>query len=207
MQTRFILRFDDICPTMNWRVWRLLERDLYELNIKPLMAVIPDNRDRNLIVSAPGVDDFWNSVRSWQERGWTIGLHGYQHRYLTNATGMYGRMPRSEFAGLPYEIQEIKLRNAIRIFREQQVSGAFLRCHNRRHSFKAGRANHQRRLCDLSLSGCGGGYLDSPAVWEVSQTALRRLDDLLPFQLMDGRRNGPLPAGPAKVPPALHSRR
>jgi hypothetical protein len=35
---------------------------------------------------------------------------------------MYGRMPRSEFAGLPYEIQEIKLRNAIRIFREQQVS-------------------------------------------------------------------------------------
>jgi|HubBroStandDraft_4_1064222.scaffolds.fasta_scaffold38587_3 predicted deacetylase len=122
MRTRFILRFDDICPTMNWRVWRLLEHDLYELNIKPLMAVIPDNRDRDLMVSAPSVDDFWNSVRSWQEHGWTIGLHGYQHRYLTNAAGMYGRMPRSEFAGLPYEIQEIKLRNAVRIFREQQVS-------------------------------------------------------------------------------------
>lgn len=122
MRTRFILRFDDICPTMNWRVWRLLEHDLYELNIKPLMAVIPDNRDRALIVSAPGLDDFWNNVRAWQKHGWTIGMHGYQHRYLTAATGMYGRMPRSEFAGLPYEIQEIKLRNAIRIFREQQVS-------------------------------------------------------------------------------------
>jgi predicted deacetylase len=122
MRTRFIMRFDDICPTMNWRVWRLLEHDLYELNIKPLMAVVPDNRDRDLMVSAPSVDDFWNSVRSWQKHGWTIGLHGYQHRYLTNAAGMYGRMPRSEFAGLPYEIQEIKLRNAVRIFREQQVS-------------------------------------------------------------------------------------
>ncbi len=122
MRTRFILRFDDICPTMNWRIWRLLEADLCELKIKPLLAVIPDNRDRDLVVSTPGVDDFWMSVRGWQKRGWTIGLHGYQHRYLTNVAGMYGRIPRSEFAGLPYEIQEIKLRNAIRIFREQQVS-------------------------------------------------------------------------------------
>ena len=124
MNTRFILRFDDICPTMNWRVWRLLERDLFDLNIRPLMAVIPDNRDRELMVSAPEVDDFWKSVRSWQERGWTIGLHGYQHRYVTNLAGMYGRIPRSEFAGLPYEIQEIKLRNAVRIFREHGISPA-----------------------------------------------------------------------------------
>lgn len=122
MRTRLILRFDDICPTMNWRIWRLLERDLYELNIRPLMAVVPDNRDRELIVSEPSVDDFWNSVRAWQKHGWTIGLHGYQHRYLTNVAGMYGRMPRSEFAGLPNEVQEIKLRNALRIFREQQVT-------------------------------------------------------------------------------------
>ena len=63
---------------MNWRIWRLLERDLFGLNIKPMMAVIPDNRDRELMVNAPGVGDFWNSVRSWQEHGWTIGLHGYQ---------------------------------------------------------------------------------------------------------------------------------
>jgi len=72
---------------MNWQIWRLLGRDLYALNIKLLMAVIPDNRDRELMVSAPGVDDFWNSVRSWQKRAWTVGLHGYQHRYLTAVAG------------------------------------------------------------------------------------------------------------------------
>ena len=121
MRTQFILRFDDICPTMNWRIWRFLEPDLCDLNIKPLMAVIPDNRDRELMVSAPGGTDFWKNVRSWQERGWTIGLHGYQHRYVTSVAGIYGRIPRSEFAGLPYEIQEIKLCNAIRIFREHGV--------------------------------------------------------------------------------------
>jgi peptidoglycan/xylan/chitin deacetylase (PgdA/CDA1 family) len=109
---------------MNWRIWRLLEADLYQLNISPVMAVIPDNRDRQLMVSAPDNGDFWQHVRCWQERGWTIGMHGYQHCYLTTVAGMYGRIPRSEFAGLPYEIQEIKLRNAIRIFRENGVSPA-----------------------------------------------------------------------------------
>lgn len=122
MRTRFILRFDDICPTMNWQIWQLLEHDLCELDIKPILAVVPDNRDKELMVSEPGLDDFWKSVRCWQRRGWTIGLHGYQHRYVTNVAGRYGTMPRSEFAGLPYEIQEIKLRNAMRIFREQGVS-------------------------------------------------------------------------------------
>jgi hypothetical protein len=74
------------------------------------------------MVSAPDADDFWKRVRTWQQHGFTIGLHGYQHRYLTNIRGKYGRLPRSEFAGLPYEIQEIKLRNAMRIFHEHQVS-------------------------------------------------------------------------------------
>ena len=122
MRTRFILRFDDICPTMNWQIWQLLEHDLCELDIKPILAVVPDNRDKELMVSEPGVDDFWKNVRCWQRRGWTIGLHGYQHRYVTNVAGRYGTMPRSEFAGLPHEIQEIKLRNAMGIFREQGVS-------------------------------------------------------------------------------------
>jgi hypothetical protein len=107
---------------MNWRIWGLLEADLCELGIKPIVAVVPDNRDKHLMVTPQGVGDFWSRVRSWQERGWTIGLHGYQHRYMTDVAGRYGTVGRSEFAGLPYEIQEIKLRNAMRIFREQKVS-------------------------------------------------------------------------------------
>jgi predicted deacetylase len=121
MRARFILRFDDICPTMNWRVWNEIEQELIELGINPILAVVPDNRDKDLVVSAPGVEDFWNRVRSWQKFGWTIGLHGYQHRYLTDDAGMFGRMRRSEFAGLPREIQEMKLRTAIGIFHRHQV--------------------------------------------------------------------------------------
>jgi predicted deacetylase len=120
MKTGFLLRFDDLCPTANWEVWNRLEQLLCEFGVTPIVSVIPDNRDKGLVVARPG-EDFWDRVQSWQKRGWTLGLHGYQHCYLTQKAGFYGRMARSEFAGLPYEVQEIKLQNAVRIFHEHNV--------------------------------------------------------------------------------------
>lgn len=120
MKNGFILRLDDLCPTANWRIWNQVETFLIELDVKPILSVIPDNRDKTLIHDRAG-EDFWSRVQSWQERGWTIGLHGYQHCYLTKNPGMFGRTRRSEFAGVPPEVQEIKLRNAVRIFRQHNV--------------------------------------------------------------------------------------
>ena len=48
---------------------------------------------------APPADDFWARVRGWQARGWAIGLHGYQHRYVTHDGGLVPLNQRSEFAG------------------------------------------------------------------------------------------------------------
>jgi len=121
MRNGFILRFDDLCPTLNWNIWNPLEEFLVEAGVKPILAVIPDNRDKSLVHSSPR-ENFWDRVQSWEKRGWTIGLHGYQHCYLTRNSGMYGRVQRSEFAGLPPEVQEIKLRNAVRIFHQHDVN-------------------------------------------------------------------------------------
>ena len=121
MRSGLILRFDDLCPTVNWSVWNPIEDMLVEFGLRPIISVIPDNRDKGLIHSHPG-ENFWDRVQTWQKRGWTIGLHGYQHCYLTKNPGMYGRTGRSEFAGLPSEVQEIKLQNAIRIFRHYGVN-------------------------------------------------------------------------------------
>jgi predicted deacetylase len=117
---RLLLRFDDICPTMRWSIWNEVEDILIKTGVRPIMAVVPDNRDGDLIFDPPDAN-FWTRVRAWQERGWTIGLHGYQHRYITKETGMFGRMPLSEFAGLPLDVQEAKLRNALQIFHQQNV--------------------------------------------------------------------------------------
>jgi len=120
MPASYVLRFDDICPTMNWAMWRQIEAALTDAGVSPILAVVPDNQDPELAVG-PVRENFWAEVRGWQQRGWTIGLHGYQHRYITRNAGIIGRNCYSEFAGLPYESQLAKLKNGMAIFARERV--------------------------------------------------------------------------------------
>lgn len=120
MGSRFLIRFDDICPRMNWTVWNQVERILVDADVRPLLAVVPDNRDP-LLDKAAADPRFWEKVRGWQAAGWSIGLHGYQHCYVTASAGIIGRNRYSEFAGLPAAEQEWKLRAGLAIFRGNGV--------------------------------------------------------------------------------------
>jgi predicted deacetylase len=120
MSARYLIRFDDICPTMNWRVWEQLESILMRHGVKPILAVVPDNRDPNLVVDSLRAD-FWQLVRRWQERGWAIALHGYQHVYETRHSGLLRINARSEFAGLPYDVQKNKIESALALFLREGI--------------------------------------------------------------------------------------
>jgi predicted deacetylase len=120
MSARYLIRFDDLCPTMNWKLWREIEAILLERGIAPLLAVVPDNQDPSL-VAGEAHPRFWDQVRKWQAQGWTIGLHGYQHRFVSRNAGIVGLHKRSEFAGLPEAEQEYKLSRAVEIFRREQI--------------------------------------------------------------------------------------
>lgn len=120
MRARYLVRFDDLCPTMRWDPWEEIEDRLMALGIRPLLAVVPDNRDPQLEVDPPN-EAFWDRVRTWQARGWTIGLHGYQHAYLTGEPGIVGLNRASEFAGLPPDEQEERLSRALETFRRHGV--------------------------------------------------------------------------------------
>jgi len=118
---QYLLRFDDICPTMNWRVWAEIESVLIHRDIKPLLAVVPDNQDPGLQVDPP-VGDFWERVRSWQARGWTISLHGFQHRYVSANAGLVAVRKKSEFAGLPAAEQQKKLCRGVEILEREGIT-------------------------------------------------------------------------------------
>lgn len=120
MTARYLIRFDDICPTMNWRTWDRIEPVLRAYGVKPILAVVPDNQDSKLRVDE-GRADFWTRVRAWQEAGWCIALHGFQHRYVTRNAGLMGINSYSEFAGLSEAEQREKLVQALAIFRENEV--------------------------------------------------------------------------------------
>jgi len=117
---KYIVRFDDICPTMNWVVWERIEELLLQNSVTPILAVVPDNRHPALEVGAAR-HDFWDRVREWQSHMWTVGLHGHQHQCVTNAGGIISSARFSEFAGVPIEHQRASVRAAVAVFARERV--------------------------------------------------------------------------------------
>jgi len=118
---RYLLRFDDICPSMNWETWDAIEKSLEEFHVQPILSVIPDNRDPGLIHSSAN-PRFWERVRAWQKKGWTIGLHGYRHLYQNSRAGILGLNSHSEFAGMTEEKQQRKISGGLAIMKREGVS-------------------------------------------------------------------------------------
>lgn len=114
MRVSYLLRFDDLSPWTRRESLNPIEDALGRLDVRPLVAVIPDNRDPGLTRGDPD-PSFWERVRRWQANGWTIGLHGYQHVFLTGNGGLLGLNPRSEFAGLAPAEQQRRIDLALEI--------------------------------------------------------------------------------------------
>lgn len=118
---RCVLRFDDLCPTLDWDEWEPLEAILKTLEIRPLIGIVPDNKDPGLYKGRVA-EDFWDRVRGWQAMGWAIGMHGYQHKYATRNAGLVGIRPYSEFAGLSRAEQASKLRKGLAILEREGIA-------------------------------------------------------------------------------------
>jgi len=127
MCAKYIFRLDDISWDMNHDNFNRI-RDIFIKNgIKPVIGVIPDNKDPKLKKQAKGTSisegEFWEMIRSLQsEYGWDVTVHGYQHNYVTKDSGLLGINAYSEFAGLPYSVQSEKIVSAVRIFKDNRVA-------------------------------------------------------------------------------------
>lgn len=118
---QYILRLDDASEYMDRGKWLRIEQLLDSYGVKPLVGVIPCNRDPLLAEQYERDGTFWDTVSRWQKKGWAIAMHGYDHRYITNNGGINPVNARSEFAGLPYEEQAEKIMDGVRIFREEGI--------------------------------------------------------------------------------------
>ena len=113
----YLLRLDDASEYMNEENWLRMETVLDKYSIKPIVGVIPDNKDEKLRVYGKA-EDFWSKVKEWQNKGWIIALHGYTHVYETNDGGINPVHRHSEFAGLSLEKQKKKVRKGNEILRQ-----------------------------------------------------------------------------------------
>ena len=122
LRAKYIIRLDDACPTMRWDIWKKLENLFDEFNITPIVGVIPDCKDPKLVYVKNYTEDaFWQWVKSLEMKGWYIAMHGYQHFYETEESGLIGLNNYSEFAGLPYEVQAEKIKKGYQIFLQKGI--------------------------------------------------------------------------------------
>jgi len=116
--SRYFFRLDDIAPNMDWDKFNSLAAIFKKYGVKPLLAVIPDNKDPELL-EFPFNPDFWQVINQLKNDGWIVAQHGYQHLYKTKDGGILGINKEGEFAGLDFEIQKKMMDNGNNIVKEK----------------------------------------------------------------------------------------
>ena len=101
---KIILRFDDICETMNWEQWYKAKQLLDNTGVKALLGIIPECKDKDLSIDTPK-SDYWQYILALQKEGYTIAMHGFNHVFDIQSHGIVTRKKHSEFAGHAYEEQ------------------------------------------------------------------------------------------------------
>ena len=155
-----LIRFDDLCPTMNWKIWEEVVNICFLNNIKPIIAVIPDNKDDNLNI-CENRDDFWEHIKMLQEKGFTVGLHGFQHLYTTSKSGILGIQKRSEFAGIPLYKQKEMIKTGVEIFKRYGITPTLWVAPS--HSFDA---NTLKALKDHNISVISDGFFRQQVIYK-----------------------------------------
>ena len=117
----YLIRLDDASEERDIEKWDRIEALLDKYAIKPLVGVIPHNEDESM--QDYGIDEcFWKRIEAWSEKGWTIAIHGYNHKFITKDGGINPVNMRSEFAGVPLDAQIEKISNALKIFKEHNIT-------------------------------------------------------------------------------------
>jgi predicted deacetylase len=113
---QYILRCDDLCPTVSQPGWQRYLDLIGEFRLQPILAVVPDNRDPDLALSPPN-PEFWSSMRTLQAAGATIALHGFRHLSGSRGRSLMPLHRSTEFAGVPVEVQRQWIHAGMEILR------------------------------------------------------------------------------------------
>ena len=109
--TGLLVRIDDVAENMNWKYMDKCEKLFDKINVKPLVGIIPENKDPSLL-NFPKNPFFWQRVKKKKKKGWEISMHGFNHLYdsKTKFKDYFGYGGDSEFFGHNYDHQFKKIK-------------------------------------------------------------------------------------------------
>lgn len=114
------VRLDDLSPDMDWAKFNRFREMMERYHVKPLVGIIPENRDPQVHKEAPH-EDFWDLMKKLQSEGWILAMHGCYHVYTTTKGGLFPLNHLSEFAGLSFEKQDELIETGRSILREHGI--------------------------------------------------------------------------------------
>ena len=117
---KYLMRFDDINSKMDWDKFFILKKCLEKHNIKSILGLVPNCKDKFLHVSKP-IKNYYGVLRKFIKYGDSIAQHGYQHKYDSTEKGIFGNSLNSEFAGHSYKIQFKKLSFGKKILQKKLI--------------------------------------------------------------------------------------
>ena len=118
---QYLLRFDDLCPTVHHEHWMRFVPLIKEFGIRPILAIVPENQDPNLRVSEED-PDFWEQMKVMETAGATIALHGFRHLCHSMGKSLVPLREHSEFAGVAEATQRQWIQTGLRILRGHGLS-------------------------------------------------------------------------------------
>ena len=122
--TGFLIRLDDIAENMNWDMMEKATTLFDKFAIKPVLGIIPNNKDPELLTYPKINIDFWEQVRQWKKKGWEIGMHGNNHVYdkFCSKIDYLGHGGDSEFCDHSYELQLEKIKSGLNKFKNEKIN-------------------------------------------------------------------------------------
>ena len=121
----YLFRLDDITDTINPETFDRCLNLLFNAGVKPILGVIPDNRDDTLR-RFPVQTGFWERLTFLKAQGRiSIALHGLHHVYHEDRGSLlyaYGIGPLSEFSGRSFAEQQRMIAAGIEILKQRGLA-------------------------------------------------------------------------------------
>lgn len=154
---RFILRFDDVTPDMNWENFLKVKSAAEKHSVRSILGVVPHNKDPNLSIRKNmSHSEFFSHINKYVEYGDTIAQHGTYHTYTTTTSSILGISNWSEFAGYSYEQQLEKLKIGKEILEEHGIWQPYFMAPS--HSFDRNTLNALKKLGFKAITDGYGLY-------------------------------------------------
>jgi hypothetical protein len=112
--TKYIIRLDDSHPKQNFEKWHLIEIILDKYNIKPIVAIIPLNKDNTICSDNNYFVNYWSYIKKCQDKSYKMALHGLNHNLKPSKSLLYFSI-YSEYTGKSYQEQYQMIKEGLSI--------------------------------------------------------------------------------------------